>query len=45
MTRAGWIRLALIAGALALLEAACRFGFISRDAIIPPRSVACVALG
>ncbi len=36
MTRAGWIRLALIAGALALLEAACRFGFISRDAIIPP---------
>ena len=36
MTRAGWIRLALIAGALVLLEAACRFGFISRDAVIPP---------
>ena len=36
MTRPGWIRLALIVGALALLEAACRFGFISKHAIIPP---------
>src|SRR2546421_1112982 len=36
MTRAGWIRLLLIVGALALLEAACRYGFISRDAVIPP---------
>ena len=36
MTRAGWIRLALIVGALALLEAACRYGFVSRDAVIPP---------
>ena len=36
MTRAGWIRLSLIIGALALLEAACRFGLISRDAVIPP---------
>jgi ABC-type nitrate/sulfonate/bicarbonate transport system permease component len=36
MTRAGWIRLALIVGALGLLEAGCRFGFISRDAVIPP---------
>jgi NitT/TauT family transport system permease protein len=36
MTRAGCIRLALIVGALLLLEAACRFGFISRDAVIPP---------
>jgi NitT/TauT family transport system permease protein len=36
MTRAGWIRLALIAGALAVLEAACRYGFVSRDAVIPP---------
>jgi len=36
MTRAGLIRLSLIIGALALLEAACRFGLISRDAVIPP---------
>jgi NitT/TauT family transport system permease protein len=36
MTRAGWIRLALIAAALCLLEAACRLGAISRDAVIPP---------
>ena len=36
MTRAGWIRLALIVGALALLEAACRYGLISRHAVIPP---------
>jgi NitT/TauT family transport system permease protein len=36
MTRPDWIRLALTAGAFALLEAACRFGFISRDAVIPP---------
>jgi NitT/TauT family transport system permease protein len=36
MTRAGWIRLLLIAGAIALLEVACRYGFVSRDAVIPP---------
>ena len=36
MTRAGWIRLSLIVGALALLEAACRFGLVGRDAVIPP---------
>jgi NitT/TauT family transport system permease protein len=36
MTRAGWIRLTLIIGALALLEAVCRYGFISRHAVIPP---------
>jgi NitT/TauT family transport system permease protein len=36
MTRAGWIRLLVIIGALALLEAACRYGYISRDAVIPP---------
>lgn len=40
MTRPGWIRLALILGALALLEAACRFGFISKHAIIPPTVMA-----
>ena len=36
MTRAGWIRLFVILGALGLLEAACRYGFVSRDAVIPP---------
>ena len=36
MTRAGLIRLALILGALALLEWACRYGFVSREAVIPP---------
>ena len=36
MTRAGWIRLALIVGALALLEVGCRYGYVSRDAVIPP---------
>ena len=36
MTRAGQIRLALIVGALVLLEVACRYGYVSRDAVIPP---------
>jgi ABC-type nitrate/sulfonate/bicarbonate transport system permease component len=39
MTRAGWIRLLVILGALVLLEAACRFGLISRDAVIPPTTM------
>src|SRR3954447_18261435 len=36
MRRAGWIRLLLVIGALALLEAACRYGLINRHAVIPP---------
>ena len=36
MTRAGSIRLAVLAGAVALLEAACRLGLVSRHAVIPP---------
>lgn len=36
MTRVGWIRLALLAGAVVLLEVTCRFGFVSRHAVIPP---------
>lgn len=36
MSRAGLIRLALIVAALALLEWACRYGYISREAVIPP---------
>ncbi|MEA3021453.1 MAG: hypothetical protein QOK01_305, partial [Alphaproteobacteria bacterium] len=39
MTKAGWIRLLLIGGLLALLEAACRLGWISRDAVIPPTTM------
>ena len=36
MTRAGRIRLAVLGGAVALLEATCRFGFVSRHAVIAP---------
>jgi NitT/TauT family transport system permease protein len=39
MTRAGSIRLALIVGALALLEAACRYGLIDRHSVIPPTTM------
>ena len=40
MTKAGWIRLLLIGGLLALLEIACRYGWVSRDALIPPSRMA-----
>jgi ABC-type nitrate/sulfonate/bicarbonate transport system permease component len=40
MSRAGLIRLLVIAGAVALLEAACRLGFVSRTAVIPPTAMA-----
>lgn len=36
MTRAGRIRLGVIAGGVAALEGACRAGFIDRHAVIPP---------
>lgn len=36
MTRAGWIRLGVIAGAVGLLETSCRLGLVSRHAVIPP---------
>ena len=36
MTRAGRIRLAVLGGAIALLEATCRLGFVSRHAVIAP---------
>lgn len=39
MTRAGWIRLVLIVGAVVLLEAACRLGYVSRQAVIPPSAM------
>jgi NitT/TauT family transport system permease protein len=36
MNRASLIRVALLLGAFALLEWACRYGYVSRDAVIPP---------
>jgi NitT/TauT family transport system permease protein len=36
MTRASLIRVALILGAVVLLEWACRYGYVSREAVIPP---------
>lgn len=36
MSRAGWLRLAVILGAVLLLELACRTGAISRLTVIPP---------
>jgi len=40
MTRVGWIRLAVIAAAVALLEAACRLGLIDHRVVIPPSEMA-----
>jgi NitT/TauT family transport system permease protein len=36
MRRASLIRIALILGACALLEGACRYGYVSREAVVPP---------
>ena len=36
MTREGWIRLAVVAGATLALEVACRTGGIARTVVIPP---------
>jgi ABC-type nitrate/sulfonate/bicarbonate transport system permease component len=40
MTRAGAIRLGILVGAVALLEAACRAGYVDRMAVIPPSEMA-----
>ena len=40
VTRSGWIRLAVIGGAVALLEVSCRLGLVSRHAVIPPSEMA-----
>lgn len=40
MTRVGWIRLIVIAAAVAALEAACRFGLINHHVVIPPSEMA-----
>jgi len=36
VTREGWIRLAIVAAAIALLEALCRTGLIHRTVLLPP---------
>lgn len=36
MTREGWIRLAIVAAVIALLEALCRTGLIHRTVLLPP---------
>ena len=36
MSRVGWIRLAIIVGAVGLLEFCCRVGLIDRGVVIPP---------
>jgi NitT/TauT family transport system permease protein len=40
MTRVGWIRLIVIVAAIALLEAACRLGWIDHRVVIPPSEMA-----
>jgi len=40
MTKAAWIRLALLAAAIGGLEGACRAGWLPRTAIIPPTEMA-----
>lgn len=40
MTREGWIRLAVVAAAVAALEIACRTGWIPTTVVIPPSAMA-----
>jgi NitT/TauT family transport system permease protein len=40
MSRVGWIRLAVIAAAIGLLEIACRIGWIDHRVVIPPSEMA-----
>ena len=40
MSRVGWNRLAVIVGAIALLEFACRIGWIDHRVVIPPSEMA-----
>jgi NitT/TauT family transport system permease protein len=40
MSRVGAIRLLVVVASIGLLEAACRFGFIDRNTIIPPSEMA-----
>ena len=43
MTRAGWVRLLVIALSLGALEAACRVGWIDRFSLIPPSQMIATA--
>jgi NitT/TauT family transport system permease protein len=45
MTRAGWIRIALVAGAVAALELATRAGWIDPHTVIPPSAMAAALAG
>jgi NitT/TauT family transport system permease protein len=40
MSRVGWIRIAVIAGAIGLLELCCRLGLIDHRVVIPPSEMA-----
>jgi NitT/TauT family transport system permease protein len=40
MSRVGWIRIAVIAGAVGLLELCCRLGLIDHRVVIPPSEMA-----
>jgi NitT/TauT family transport system permease protein len=44
MTRAGWIRLAVLVGAVGALELACRIGLIDPRIIVPPSEMASALL-
>lgn len=44
MTRAGWWRVALVSGAVLLLEAASRWGWINPVSFIPPSKMAAAAV-
>lgn len=45
MTRIGWIRLAVIVGAIGTLELCCRAGFINHRVVIPPSEMAMALFG
>lgn len=45
LSRAGWIRVAVLAAAVGLLEAACRFGLIKPLTLIAPSKIAVALLG
>jgi len=45
MTRAGWLRLAVIAAAIAVLELACRAGLIDRRVMVSPSEMATALIG
>lgn len=45
MTRAGWIRIAIVLGAIAALELVTQAGLVSRHTIIPPTAMAAALWG